>query len=108
LFRHFGCTADFWERLVPRAFELDLARPLWYALRYSSLVLDTPVPASSVEALLRAAPPAAMRALMDALVLRALRPDHPSCGGLDVDASRFALYVRSHYLRMPLRLLLPH
>lgn len=108
LLEHFGAAPAFWERLVPRAFELDLARPLWYALRYVARVLDAPVPDAAVAALAEAAPPAPLLAVMDALILRGLRPDHPSLDGPAVRASRTALYLRSHLLRMPLRLLLPH
>jgi hypothetical protein len=46
LFRHFGETPGFWGRLVPRAVEVGLARPLFYAARYSKLILGTPVPAT--------------------------------------------------------------
>jgi len=108
LLRQFGAEDGFWSRLTQRARELDLERTLWYALRYVGLVLDQPAPASAVEALGAAAPAAPVRCAMDALVLRALRPDHASIDGPGVRASRFLLYIRSHYLRMPLSLLLPH
>ena len=108
LLGHFGAEPGFWERLAPRAQELDLARSLWYALRYVERVLGAPVPAATVAALAPAAPGAALAATMDALILRGLRPDHPSLAGPATRASRFALYLRSHLLRMPLRLLLPH
>ena len=45
---------------------------------------------------------------MDALFMRALRPDHASCADFLTPAARWLLYVRSHYLRMPLPLLLRH
>src|SRR3546814_9997045 len=35
-------------------------------------------------------------------------PDHESCDGSLTAAARWLLYVRAHYLRMPLPLLLPH
>ena len=35
LVRHFSRHADFWDQLFARAVELDLSRPLYYALRYS-------------------------------------------------------------------------
>ena len=108
LLRHFEGETDFWDRLVRRAFELDLARTLWYALRYVGRVLDAPAPEAALRALAPAAPPQPLRAAMDGLILRALRPDHASVDQLDAQASRFVLYIRSHYLRMPLGLLLPH
>jgi hypothetical protein len=45
LLRHFSSTEpDFWDRLVPRSEELDLQRPLFYALTICRRLLETPVP----------------------------------------------------------------
>ena len=41
---HFGEDASFWDNLTPRGRELDLSRPLYYALRYSRLLLGTQIP----------------------------------------------------------------
>ena len=38
----------------------------------------------------------------------ALSPHHPSCNGILGDFARWFLYTRSHYLRMPLYLVVPH
>ena len=38
----------------------------------------------------------------------ALQPDHPSCDSRWTGLARWLLYVRSHALRMPMRLLVPH
>ena len=53
-------------------------------------------------------PPALKLKFFDALFLRALMPDHPSCDGPLTGLARWLLYARAHYLRMPLPLLLPH
>jgi hypothetical protein len=45
---------------------------------------------------------------MDFLFSRAFRPDHPQCKLPYTDLALGILYVRSHLLRMPLYLLLPH
>lgn len=109
LLRHFSATEErFWTELVDRAIQLDLGRTLWHALRYAKLALGAPVPDSAVDALRAQAPSPPVQLLMDWMVLRATAPNHPSCGGVDVRLSRLSLYIRSHYLRMPLRLLLPH
>jgi hypothetical protein len=107
LLRHFG-DAAFWPALLDRAVELDLRRPLYYALRYATALLGAPVP-PSVAAAPRLAPPnAALRALMDVLFERALRPAHASCRDRLSAPALWLLYVRSHHLRMPPHLLIPH
>jgi hypothetical protein len=45
---------------------------------------------------------------MDQLVGRALTPEHPDHPTKVTALARWLLYVRSHYLRMPLQLLIPH
>src|SRR5258706_9448987 len=44
LLREFSQRVGFWELLIARSAELYLKRPLYYALRYTSLILGTPVP----------------------------------------------------------------
>ncbi|WP_018175579.1 nucleotidyltransferase family protein [Thioalkalivibrio sp. AKL8] len=100
--------SDFWEHLTARAFEMDLARPLYYALRYGREFLQTPVPDSAFRALAAARPAPPLLALMDGLFRRGLKPHHWSCDGRLSGTARWLLYVRSHYLRMPLHLLVPH
>ncbi len=102
LLRHFGREDGFWPRLAARAEELGLQRSLHYALRYSRDLLATPVPDP-----VGAGAPRHPR-LMDALFERALRVDHPSCDDRWSGLARWLLYVRGHYLRMPLHLLVPH
>jgi hypothetical protein len=53
-------------------------------------------------------PAALSRYLMSFLLSRGLLPDHPSCRSLASDFSRWLLYVRAHYLRMPWYLVVPH
>ena len=109
LLRHFGEQATFWPSLVPRAVELGLARPLHYALRYLAELLTTPIPPAVAEAAIAAGrPPAALSALMDFCYQRALQPLHASCDARATGLARLALYVRSHWLRMPFPLLAVH
>jgi hypothetical protein len=108
LLRHFGTGDDFWPRLMDRARELDLERPLFYALHHASRVLDTPVPADVHDQLVRVRPGAVKLLFMDFLLTRGLRPHHPSCDDAFSGFARWLLYVRAHYLRMPWHLLLPH
>ena len=109
LLRHFGARdPGFWQALVDRAFEMELAQPLFYGLRYAQRFLGTPVPDFVREAIARAGPSRVMRPVMDALFDRALMPDHSTCSDWFTPTARWLLFVRAHYLRMPLRLLIPH
>jgi hypothetical protein len=99
---------DFASNLIARAAELGLGRVLFYALRYTHSVLGTPVPPETTQALAEAAPPAWQLSWMDAVFLRALRPDHPSCDDGWSSIARSFLYLRAHWMRMPIHLLLPH
>ncbi len=87
----------------PRAREMNLDRPLSYALRYTQIVLHTPVPPSVLNefSLERS------RAV-DFLFLNAMASAHWSLRTRHTSAAQFVLYVRSHWLRMPLHLLAPH
>lgn len=108
LFRHFGADPEFWEALAPRARELGLGRPLHYAVRYTRMLLDTPIPEALVQAVAEFAPPAPVAALMDACYARGLRPHHASCRDAGTGPAALALYIRSHWMRMPFFLLAVH
>jgi hypothetical protein len=81
LLQQFGRQDGFWDGLPARARELELARPLFYALRYCQRLLGTPVPDAVTRDIAAAGPGRPLLALMDRLFLRALAPAHPSCGG---------------------------
>jgi hypothetical protein len=108
LLRDFARVPSFWRTLVERAHELDLGRPLHYALRYASAIVGTPVPPEIIADAARDAPARSVQPLMDALFLRALRPDHPSASDSLTAVARKLLYVRAHWLRMPMPLLVRH
>lgn len=108
LLRDAAADANFWPRLAVRAEELELGRPLFYALRYVRHFLDTPVPDAALAAAAAHAPGGATLALMDAVFRRVLAPDHASCADRLTRGARLAAYVRAHWLRMPPHLLLPH
>ncbi len=109
LLRHFGGTQGFWDQLVPSAEQLDLVRPLFYALRYTQRILGTPIPdAVSKQAAGVGAPPRAVMWVMDRLVNRALTTEYPRLASWRTGLARWLLYVRSHWLRMPPWLLARH
>jgi hypothetical protein len=106
LLRGFAEKADFWPALTVRAAELDLSRPLYYALRYAVRILDTPVPQEVIKAAAIGRPPSPLRGIMDALFEKVLTPSN----GADslVALARSSLYIRAHWLRMPPLLLARH
>lgn len=111
LLREFGEQDGFWQGLVPRAIELELVRPLFYAVRYATLMLATPVPAAVMTEISSApgSPTSGLFVnLMDALFLRALRPTHASTSDAWTPLARWLLYIRGHWLRMPPGLLFIH
>jgi hypothetical protein len=101
-------NARFWVRLSPRASELDLSRPLYYALRYAEKILGVTVPREVKHHLNHAKPFTPVSLLMDFLFSRALIPNHTSCDRYLSGFARWVLYVRSHHLKMPFYLLIPH
>lgn len=108
LLRHESATPRFWSRLVARAYELQLGRSLFYALRYAQHFLETPVPADVWEGLRPVAPTPVLARLMDGIFSRALAPAHASCSDRLTPVARQAAYIRAHWLRMPSYLLIPH
>lgn len=109
LLGHFGeREPGFWRDFWPRAERLGLTRPAFYALRYATRWLAAPVPQAVLAASQAATPPAAVLALMDRLVPLALFPVHPDAPGRGAALARFALFVRSHWVRMPPGMLAKH
>lgn len=109
MLRDFGETVpNFWDELLPRSRELNLLESLFYALRYVRYFFETPIPDDVLSATNQARTGRQVVPLMDFLFSRVFLPDHPSCCLKYYGLSAFCLYIRSHYLRMPLYLLLPH
>jgi len=108
LFRHFvSQNTNFQNHLFKRARELGLQRPLYYTFKFTHQFLGTPLTISKQE-ISSISPPFPVSWLMNTLVPLALLPENPNHHRQSVRFARWLLYIRSHYLRMPLRLLLPH
>jgi len=106
LFRRFcGSDRDAWAQLMERSKIQGLQRPLFYALRYCKQIVATPIP-NDIQ--FDDKPSRLAIVIMDRLVPRAIFPDLPGKKNRINSIARWLLYVRSHYLRMPLRLLIPH
>jgi hypothetical protein len=100
--------SEFWQKLLDRADILGLGKPLFYALRYSNKMLETPIPETVMTTSTLYAPGLLKIKIMDGLFLRALNAAHPTCNDKWTGLARWLLYIRSHWLKMPLHLLIPH
>jgi Uncharacterised nucleotidyltransferase len=105
---HFSTRDGFWVELFARATELGMQVPLYHALVHLQRLFGTAPPAATPVDVNALRPSWLGRHVMGALLSRALRPMHPSCTVPQGAAARWLLYVRSHYLRMPMHLVLPH
>ncbi len=108
LLKEFSTQENFWVKLLQRSNELNQQIPLYYALRYTHQILQTPVPEKVLKASEQQSPNRINTSLMDALFLRALMPDHESCNDRWTGLARWLLFVRSHWLKMPVHLMVPH
>ena len=109
LVEQFSNDGKFWDALVDRANELDLIRPLYYALKFCRTFLATRIPESIYARVTRSGSPSAIvETIMNIVVMRSLGAILEAQPGFRTHLSRFSMYVRSHYLRMPMRLLVPH
>ena len=104
----FGQQAGFWDSLTERARRHGLGRPLYYSLRYAADLTGTAIPAAVLARTEAAfAPDAVQLSVMDWLVRRAIVARSPGQGGGGALA-RFLLFTRSHWIKMPLGVLLRH
>ena len=108
MFGLFGTRSGFWDKLVQRAREQDLQRPLFYAMRYAQRLLGADIPATTMADIGAGAPPRIILHLMDRLIVWAMVPDHPDFPQRRTAVAQWLLFVRSHWLRMPPGLLLKH
>ncbi|WP_426416719.1 nucleotidyltransferase domain-containing protein [Aestuariirhabdus sp. LZHN29] len=96
------------QQLLGRAEQLHLQRSLYYGLRYSERYLSTPIDEAIRRQLSLIAPGAPARIAMDWFyysVFNIAAEEPVSARHL---VSEFMVYLRGHYLRMPLYRLLPH
>ncbi len=107
LFNQFGELENFWKDLVNRAHLTRLSRPLYYAVRYAQHFLGTKIPEETISALAPNGPQGVTGQLMDYCFREAFRPLE-NRQDRHMAFARFLLYLRSHWLRMPLTLLLKH
>ena len=98
LLEKFTQSPAFERELATEAEAISLGRPLFYAARYVELVGGRPGFKSELSG--SGAPPRIILTAMDGLVSHSMA----DTGTL----AAWMLYVRSHWLKMPLRMLVPH
>ena len=104
LLRHFGSDPLFWQCLLERADRLDLRKPLHYALHFTQQLLGTPIDTHrSGGAIQRRSSP-----LLSPLFIQAFASAHPELTDPSSGLALSLLYLRSHWLRMPVHQLIPH
>jgi hypothetical protein len=97
--------ALFDQKLLARATLVGLEHPMYLGFRYLQQILSLDVPATTAAELDRMAPGSAHLGLLDTLFMRALSPHHESAMDSLTPACLFLLYLRGHWLRMPVHLL---
>lgn len=105
---HFGSDPGFWSSLLLRAKEVGLEEPLYHALNHSQRLLGLHIPIDLIKEIEHLCPNYLASFWLGELLKEALRPNHPDCDTPWNRLARWLLYVRSHKIRMPLHLLLPH
>lgn len=108
LLKEFSAQEHFWARLLERAEALNQQMAIYLALRYTQKILNTPIPADTISRAKQLANAKLSQPLLDALFFSALQPDHNSCRSAWTETARLLLFIRSHWLKMPLHLLIPH
>lgn len=107
MLRQFAVMPDFWHALQRDAVDNDLAYPVQLGLCLVQRLLDTPVPVALQDVLQQAG--GAPSPWLVSIYIAALTPSEEiDSQSWRAAVAQWLLYVRSHALRMPLRLVVPH
>jgi hypothetical protein len=105
LLRHCGRAPDFWARLEQHVRDPVLARPLHQGLRFTNVLLGTPVPPAILKVAAATGGPL-LSMLSDGIWARALRPRHATVSDGWTPLALFALRIRARRRRVPPALVL--
>ncbi|WP_265941656.1 nucleotidyltransferase family protein [Dechloromonas sp. A34] len=109
LLSQFAITESFWAELTGRAIELDLSRPLYYALYCCRYFLGTSIPDNALHLTNSCGKPSSpVAAYTTYILIRSIGSVFEFEKRPMTSLANFLVFVRSHYLRMPLHLLVPH
>lgn len=101
-------NSEFAIQLIERANELGLSRYLWLALTLVKQVFDTEFEYSVIEKLKYKPPTKLHKNILLFSYTQVFLPDHRSCKTWKVGIATEILFWRSHLIKMPLRILVPH
>lgn len=99
---------NFYPLLILRSNEIGLTLPLFLAQRYCQKILNISFPSEFVENIKAFAPIKIKLSYLDFIFCHNLIPHHQSCQSWQLSIAKFLLYLRAHWLRMPVKLLIPH
>jgi len=108
LLTHFSHKDNFWDSLQKRAKDIGLQEPLWFALFHLRRLFGFSAPVSCVLLTSEVDQWQTHHRLLNWCLKLALMPNHPSCDTRYTAFTRWLLFVRSHWIRMPIYLLIPH
>ena len=102
----FSENKAFWPELVGRSRELGLQMPLYYALTTLHDLLNSPIPQYVMDDILKNKPGFIVDKWMKYLIQRLLAPGNVE--SMEAPIVKWLLFVRSHWIRMPVHILIPH
>jgi hypothetical protein len=108
LFKQLNNNPAYWEEINFRANKLGVVRPLFYAIRYTTQILNTPIPSPVISQSMASKPSPITLAIIDFCYKKSLQPVHSSCNSFGTSLARSILYLRSHWIRMPFLMLAHH
>jgi hypothetical protein len=108
LLRQFAQDPAFWPKLAERAALHHLGRPLAYALETLARYLATPIPADALARAKADLPGPAVYLAMRELLEEKIGRMEPGIAPASERIASLALYVRSHWIKMPPPLLARH
>jgi hypothetical protein len=104
----FSAVDGFWGALRARTALHGAGRPVFYALYFCQELFNTDVPSDALSADAPGRPNALLLGLMDWLITKAAPPRLPEHRNFLPRLAVKALYIRSHWLRMPPLMLARH
>ncbi|MDO4551861.1 MAG: nucleotidyltransferase family protein [Planctomycetia bacterium] len=108
MLRYYLPQAGFMERLFLRAEELGTQRSLFYAIHFCHQLLGTPISAEHLRHVNSYGGNLCQKMIMNCCVPISLLSYPKEAQSFRVSLANQVLYLRSHFLRMPLRMLIPH